>query len=281
MLKIGSHISFKSPNYLIDSINESVENNANTMMIYLGPPQSTKRVDPSKFKIDEYQKKYQNVIKPEDIIIHAPYIINLANKNKSIFAKEFLISEIKKMNLIGAKYLVLHPGAKLDQNLEWTLDYLAKNIKDILEKTTDVSIILETMAGKGTEIGKTLEELKILVDKIDSDRIGICLDTCHLWDGGYDIKNDFEFNEGKDFIVQLEKMNLLKKVKVIHLNDSKNELGSHKDRHANIGQGFIGLKALRNFANHSKFKNIPIILETPYIENKSPYKEEIKLIKGE
>ena len=281
MLKIGSHISFKSPNYLIDSISESVENNANTMMIYLGPPQSTKRVDLSKFKIEEYQEKYRSVIKPEDIIIHAPYIINLANRNKSTFAKEFLISEIKKMNLIGAKYLVLHPGAKLDQNLEWTLDHLAKNIKDILEKTTNVSIILETMAGKGSEIGKTLEELKILIDKIDSDRIGICLDTCHLWDGGYDIKNDFESNEGKRFITQLEKMDLLKKVKVIHLNDSKNELGSHKDRHANIGQGFIGLKALRNFANHSRFKNIPIILETPYIENKSPYKEEIKLIKGE
>lgn len=276
MLKIGSHVSFKSPGYLRDSVNESINNRANTMMIYLGPPQSTKRIDFSKLEID---KDLFNLIPSKDIVVHAPYIVNLANFEKSEFGKEFIINEIKRMNLINSKYLVLHPGATLKQDPILSRRHLAKNIISILEQTEDVEIILETMSGKGTEIGSKLEEIKEIIDLVNSERVGLCLDTCHMWDAGYDLKTDFEENDGKSLFAKLESLNLMSRVKVIHLNDSKNELSSHKDRHANIGKGMIGAKALINFALHPKFDNIPTILETPYIDHVPPYKEEIELIK--
>lgn len=277
MLKIGSHISFKSPGYLKSSIEESLNNNANTLMIYLGPPQSTKRIDFSKLEIND---ELFNEIPREDIIVHAPYIINLANFEKSNFGQEFLIAEIKRMNLINSKYLVLHPGASLKQDPYLSRKHLAQNITHILNQTEDVEIVLETMSGKGTEIGSKLEELKEIIDLVNNEKIGICLDTCHMWDAGYDLRNDFEENNGKQLIAKLKELNLLDKVKVIHLNDSKNELASYKDRHANIGQGYIGKKALINFALHPQFDNVPIILETPYIDDLPPYKEEIAMIKG-
>ncbi len=279
MLKIGSHVSFKSPNYLLDSIKESLNNRANVTMIYLGPPQSSNRVSPEKYHLEEYLKEYKHKISPENIIVHAPYIVNLANLEKSSWSKQFLIEEIKRMNFIGAKYLVLHPGAYLKQDINESLKNLAINIKEIINSTEDVEIILETMAGKGTEIGTTLNQLKELIDLIDEERVGICLDTCHMWDSGIDLKKDFEENDGKELIKVLKDLNLLSKVKVIHLNDSKNDIYSHKDRHENIGKGFIGKTALINFANHPIFDNIPIILETPYVDGKNLYKEEIKMIK--
>lgn len=276
MLKIGSHISFKSPGYLTDSIKESINNNANTLMIYLGPPQSTRRIDFAKLEINNNLFKQ---IPAKDIIVHAPYIINLANFEKSKFSQEFLIQEIKRMNLINSKYLVLHPGASLKQDPYLSRKHLAENISAILNKTQDVEILLETMSGKGTEIGSKLEELKEIIDFVNNERVGICLDTCHMWDAGYDLKTDFEENQGAKLFTKLDELNLMNKVKAIHLNDSKNELSSHKDRHANIGKGYIGKKALINFALHPKFDNIPIILETPYIDDLPPYKEEIELIR--
>ena len=281
MLKIGSHIPFKAPNYLIDSVKETINNGANVMMIYLGAPQNSKRVSIEKYNLEQYQKKFNQIIKPEDIIVHAPYIINLANKEKENFAKQFLIEEIKRMNYIGAKYIVLHPGASLKQNVDEAIINLSNNIKDVLKETKDVEIIIETMSGKGTEIGTSLEQLAKIIDLINDQRIGICLDTCHMWDAGYDLKNDFENNNGEILFNKLNQLNLLKRIKVIHLNDSKNNIGSHKDRHENIGKGFIGLKALKKFANHPNFDNIPIILETPWVEDKMIYKEEIQMIKND
>ena len=280
MLKIGSHIPFKSPNYLVDSVKETINNGANVMMIYLGAPQNSKRVSIEKYNLEQYQKKFNQIIKPEDIIVHAPYIINLANKEKENFAKQFLIEEIKRMNYIGAKYIVLHPGASLKQNVDEAIINLSNNIKDVLKETKDVEIIIETMSGKGTEIGTSLEQLAKIIELTNEQRVGICLDTCHMWDAGYDIKNDFENNNGEELFNKLNQLNLLNKIKVIHLNDSKNNIGSHKDRHENIGKGFIGLKALKKFANHPNFDNIPIILETPWVEEKMIYKEEIKMIKN-
>lgn len=279
MLKIGSHVSFKSPNYLVDSIKESIANGANTMMIYLGPPQNSNRVSVEKYQLEEYFAKYKDIIPPQDIIVHAPYIVNLANITKSEWSKQFLIEDINRMNKIGAKYLVLHPGAYLKQDINASLDHLANNIKDIINQTQNVEIILETMAGKGTEIGTSLEQIKTLISLINEERVGICLDTCHMWDSGIDLKNDFENNSGQELINKLNELDLMSKVKVIHLNDSKNDISSHKDRHENIGKGFIGQKALVNFANHPSFDNIPVILETPYIDGKSPYQDEIALIK--
>ncbi|MBR2022691.1 MAG: deoxyribonuclease IV [Mycoplasmataceae bacterium] len=281
MLKIGSHIPFKSPNYLVDSVKETINNGANVMMIYLGAPQNSKRVSVEKYNLEQYQKEFNQIIKPEDIIVHAPYIINLANKEKENFAKQFLIEEIKRMNYIGAKYIVLHPGASLKQNVDEAIINLSNNIKDVLKETKDVEIIIETMSGKGTEIGTSLEQLAKIIDLINDQRIGICLDTCHMWDAGYDLKNDFENNNGEILFNKLNQLNLLKRIKVIHLNDSKNNIGSHKDRHENIGKGFIGLKALKKFANHPNFDNIPIILETPWVEDKMIYKEEIQMIKND
>ncbi|MGL5617618.1 MAG: deoxyribonuclease IV [Metamycoplasmataceae bacterium] len=273
MIKLGSHISFKSPNYLVGAAKEAISYGANTMMIYLGAPQNTNRIPTNKYLLEEYKEKYSNILKPQDIIVHAPYIVNPSNPSKSDFAIRFLSEELKRMNYIGAKYLVLHPGSSLDFGKENAIKSLTESLKKILIGSKEVEIILETMAGKGTEVGSNLEELKIVIEEINSPRLGICLDTCHLWDAGYDIKNDLE-----GFIEKLKDLNLLKWVKVIHLNDSKNDLSSHKDRHENIGKGFLGTEVLKKFMHHPAFKGVCVILETPWIDKKPIYKEEIELL---
>ncbi|MGL4252210.1 MAG: deoxyribonuclease IV [Metamycoplasmataceae bacterium] len=273
MIKLGSHISFKAPNYLSGAAQEAISYGANTMMIYLGAPQNTNRISIEKYLLEEYKQKYSNIIKPQDIVVHAPYIVNPSNPSKSDFAIKFLSEELKRMNYIGAKYLVLHPGASLDFGKEVALKSLIESLKRILNNTKDAEIILETMSGKGTEIGSNLEELKFVLEEINSSRLGICLDTCHLWDAGYDLKNDLE-----GFIKKLKDLDLLKWVKVIHLNDSKNDLSSHKDRHENIGKGFIGTETLKKFMHHPAFEGICTILETPWVDKKPIYKEEIELL---
>ncbi|WP_322876006.1 deoxyribonuclease IV [Mycoplasmopsis felis] len=272
MIKLGSHISFKAPHYLPGAAKESLDNKANTMMIYLGAPQTTKRVDVQKYKLDEYLKDYSDKIKQEDIIVHAPYIINPASLTKYSFSNDFLIQEIKRMNYLGLKYLVLHPGAHTEFSVQEALDQLIDSLKYILENTNDVVICIETMSGKGTEIGVNFEQIRYILDWVKSDRVQVCLDTCHLWDSGYDIQNYEEFKK------ELKRWNLLENVKVIHLNDSKNEIFSHRDRHANIGEGTIGTETLKKFVHDKDFDNIPIILETPWKETGPIYKEEIELL---
>ncbi|AWX69203.1 deoxyribonuclease IV [[Mycoplasma] anseris] len=273
MIKLGSHVSFKSPNYLVGAIEESLNNNANCAMIYLGPPQNTIRADVSKYQYEEYKLKYQSKIKEEDIVVHAPYIINAASVIKHKFAEDFLIKEIQRMNYINAKWLVLHPGSATQFERKESLDVLIHTLKNVIAKTKDVVICLETMAGKGSEVCKTFEEIQYVLKGLNyHPRVAICLDTCHIWDGGYDITKYEEFK------TYLKTNDLLKHVKVIHLNDSLNVLNSHKDRHANIGKGYIGKNALQKFVFDKDFDNIPIILETPYINNQSPYKEEIALL---
>ncbi|WBP84222.1 deoxyribonuclease IV [Mycoplasmopsis edwardii] len=272
MIKLGSHISFKKPGYLPEAVQESIDNGANTMMIYLGAPQSTQRVPVENYRLQEYLEKYAQHIPQEDIIVHAPYVINPANPDKADYSNNFLIQEIKRMNYVGAKYLVLHPGASTTFETQEALDQLVDSLKFILEQTKDVVICIETMAGKGTEIGINFEQIKFILDWVKSDRLAVCLDTCHLWDAGYDLQEYEEFKK------ELVKYNLLKDVKVIHLNDSKHEVFSRKDRHANIGQGTIGLETLRKFVHDKDFDNIPIILETPWVDDKPIYKEEIKML---
>ncbi|MGL5733194.1 MAG: deoxyribonuclease IV [Metamycoplasmataceae bacterium] len=273
MIKLGSHISFKSPNYLAGAAEEAISYGANTMMIYLGAPQNTNRIPTEKYLFEEYKEKYSSIIKPQDIVVHAPYIVNPSNPSKSDFAIRFLSDELKRMNYIGAKYLVLHPGASLDFGKDAALKSLVESLKKILSNTKDAEIVLETMSGKGTEVGSNLEELKIVIEQINSPRLGICLDTCHLWDAGYDLKNDLE-----GFVQKLKDLDLLKWVKVIHLNDSKNDLSSHKDRHENIGKGFLGTEALKKFMHHPAFEGVCTILETPWVDKKPIYKEEIELL---
>ncbi|AZZ65531.1 deoxyribonuclease IV [Metamycoplasma phocicerebrale] len=272
MIKIGSHISFSKPNYLAGAAQESIENGANCMMIYLGAPQTTFRVSEANYRLEEYKRLYSNKILPEDIVIHAPYIVNPSNPSKANFAIEFLVKEIERMNYIGAQYLVLHPGTHTTYTIEEAKKSLIKSLKSIINKTKNVIITLETMAGNGSNYCNTFEILRDIIKEVNSDRVAICLDTCHVWDANYNIKKYDEFKK------YLKENHFLELIKVIHLNDSKNDINSRKDRHANINKGYIGLDTLRNFVFDKDFDNIPIILETPYIGNKPPYKEEIALL---
>ncbi|WP_330463576.1 deoxyribonuclease IV [Metamycoplasma gateae] len=272
MIKIGSHISFSKPGYLVGAAEQSIENNANCMMIYLGAPQTTLRVNKENYRLKEYTLLYSKRIKPEDIIVHAPYIVNPSNPSKSKFAIDFLTKEIERMNYIGAKYLVLHPGSHTTFSIEEAKSSLISSLKQILKQTKDVVIALETMAGNGSNYCNNFEILKEIIETIGSNRMAICLDTCHIWDAGYNIKEYAQFKK------YLKENDILKYIEVIHLNDSLNPLASKKDRHANIDKGYIGLDALKMFVHDKDFENIPIILETPYINNKPPYKEEISLL---
>ncbi|QBF34721.1 deoxyribonuclease IV [Mycoplasmopsis phocirhinis] len=272
MIKLGSHVQFKAPDYLLSAAKDSIDYGANTMMIYVGPPQSTKRVAKEKFNVEKYNEMYADKIKNQDIIVHAPYIINMASVEKGKFASDFLIEEIKRVAYIGAKYIVLHPGAHTKFDINLSIETLIQNLIFVLEQTKDLDVIicLETMAGKGTEIFTNFEQMKYILEKCNSDRIQLCLDTCHIWDAGYNVKNYDEFK------ILLQKYDLQKYVKVIHLNDSKNDINSHKDRHANIGEGYIGLKTLATFVHDKDWDNIPIILETPWTEQGPIYKKEIQ-----
>ncbi|WP_416756136.1 deoxyribonuclease IV [Mycoplasma aquilae ATCC BAA-1896] len=272
MKLIGSHVPFKAPNYLVESCQFSLDNGANTMMIYLGAPQNVRRVEPEKYNLAQYETQYEKLITKEHVVVHAPYIVNPSNPDKSAFAVDFLVQEIERMNYAGFKYLVLHPGASVGHSVEEALDTLVDSLKEILSRSKDVVICLETMSGKGSEVGINFEQLAHVLKWVDDERIQVCLDTCHVWDAGYDIQDYEAFKQ------ELKDWDILKHIKVIHLNDSKNEVASHKDRHANIGKGTIGLETLQKFVFDPDFDNIPIILETPVPETGPIYKEEIAML---
>ncbi|VEU77874.1 deoxyribonuclease IV [Mycoplasmopsis columbinasalis] len=272
MIKLGSHVPFTKPKYLVGAAEYSLKNGANTMMIFLGAPQNNKRVSPTLYNTEEYLANFAAKTPPIDVIVHAPYIINPANPLKQAYSVDFLVEEIERMNTFGAKYLVLHPGAYTTFAPEQALDTLAASLKMIIERTKDVVICIETMSGKGTEIGINFDQIKYLLTKVDDERVQVCLDTCHMWDAGYNLKDYSEFKK------TLKKYDLLKNVKVIHLNDSKNELNSHKDRHENIDQGKIKLATLAKFVHDPDFANIPIILETPIPDSGQIYDQEIAML---
>lgn len=285
-MKLGSHVSNSGLKMMVGSVEEALSYNANCMMLYLGAPQNTYRK-----KIEEQRGNeaialaLENGITAEDIIVHAPYIVNLGQKDdeKFDFAIRFLTNELQMVQNLGLKYMILHPGAHVGNGSSYAIERIAKGINEILKRTSGnhTMIVIETMAGKGTECGKTFEELaSIIVEIEDKSRIGVCLDTCHIFDGGYDIVSNYE-----EVIQQFDKIIGLDKIKVIHLNDSKNPLGSHKDRHENIGFGNIGFDTLLTILKDNRFVNIPKILETPYIsiskeQSFPPYKEEIEMLKN-
>ncbi len=274
MIKLGSHVTFSKGNkegeYLIGSGEFARRIGANTFMIYLGSPRTAKRVPYQNFHIEEFKKKYSEIVKVEDIVVHEPYIINPSSVKNSKFAEEVLIKDSELMNKIGAKIMVIHPGTHTSFTREESINVLIQTMKNVINKTKNTLFCLETMAGKGTEVGTTFEEMAFIMKKVDSDRINICLDTCHIWDAGYDL------NKLETIVNELKSLGILNKIKVLHINDSKNVLGAAKDRHENIGKGHIGLQALKNIINHKAFKNIPMILETPYVDNKDIYADEIK-----
>lgn len=281
MLLIGSHVSFKSNTQLLGSVKDALSYGENAFMFYTGAPQNTKRS-----KIDDnLTNKALNLMKENNIdiknvIVHAPYIINLANdenKEKYNFAINFLKDEIKRVEKFGVKKIVLHPGSYTTLDLDKGINCIIKALNEVLKDDFDVSILLETMAGKGTEVGFKLEHIKRIIDGVcNSDRLMVCLDTCHLNDAGYDMT---DFN---DFLDEFDNIIGVQKIGCIHVNDSKNTLSSHKDRHENIGYGTIGFENLINIIYNERLKDIPKILETPYVKDRlyPPYKFEIDEIKS-
>lgn len=282
-LIIGSHVSFKSDKQLLGSVNEALSYGENTFMFYTGAPQNTIRSnidDNLTNKALEVMK--ENNINIDNVIVHAPYIVNLAKEDND-FAISFLRQEIKRCSMLHIKYMVLHPGSSVSITKEEGINNIINALNIILDNEYDVTICLETMAGKGNEVGSNLLEIKNIIDKIEyQNKIGVCLDTCHLNDAGYDISN---FDSILD---EIDKLIGIDKIKCIHINDSKNILGSKKDRHENIGLGSIGFDNLINVIYNKRISNIPKILETPYVtvDNNSkdkiypPYKQEIDMIKN-
>lgn len=282
MIKIGSHVGMSGTKMMLGSVEEALSYGANTFMLYTGAPQNTRRKDINQLNIEAAQ----NLMKEngmEEFIVHAPYIINLANTVKSeIFqlAVDFLKVEIDRTQAMGSKILVLHPGSHVNAGVEEGTKQIIKGLNEVLREDMTCKIALETMAGKGSEIGRSFEEIAKIIDGVElSEKLSVCFDTCHVHDAGYDIINDFE-----GVISEFDRIIGKDRISVFHINDSKNPAGSHKDRHANIGKGEIGFKALYNIVHHKDFLNVPKILETPYIDNEEtgkkepPYKEEIEAL---
>ena len=267
---IGSHVDYKKDTGLYGSVLKALSFNSTTFMFYVGAPQNTKRCE-----VDlELTKKGQelmveNNIDINNVVVHAPYIINMANKDNYDFNVRFLNEELKRVKQLGIKRVVIHPGSHIGQGIEIGI----KNIIKVLNSCDDLGIIimLETMAGKGSEVGSNFEELKQIMDGVNK-KLYICLDTCHLNDAGYDVSDFDKLLEEFDKVIGLEY------IKCVHINDSKNERGSRKDRHENIGYGTIGFDNMIKIIYNDKLKDVPKILETPYINELPPYKEEIESI---
>lgn len=280
MLIIGSHVGFNKNTQLLGSLEEALSYNANTFMFYTGAPQNTTRsAIEDGLTLQALSLMKEKTLDYSKVIVHAPYIINLCNEEKFEFSVNFLTEEMNRVNQLGVKYLVLHPGSHVGLGIDKGIENISKGINQVftnIGKESNVVILLETMAGKGTEVGSKLEEIKQIIENIeDKEHIGVCLDTCHLSDSGYDL-NDFN-----KFLDEFDKIIGIDKIGCIHINDSKNILGSHKDRHENIGFGNIGFDTLINIIYNERLENIPKILETPYIDKiYPPYKYEIEMIKN-
>ena len=277
-LIIGRHCLFKSPNYLSGAVKEAVSYGANALMIYLGAPQNTRRRPLTELKIPEFkQLLVENKMDIDNVIVHGPYVLNMANTaREDIFSwsVDFLKKEIARMEKIGLKTVILHPGSAVDTPVNEALSQLAKGINLVLENTSNVRIALETMCGRGSEIGVNFDQLKYIIDRIEQkDRIGVCWDTCHLYTAGYDIKNNLEA-----VVKEFDQKIGLEKLWAIHVNDSSQELGAKVDRHENIGHGNIGFETLKKIIWHPKFNGIPKLLETP--RKREDFSEEIRILKS-
>ncbi len=283
MLKIGSHVSMSGKKMLLAASEEAASYGANTFMIYTGAPQNTRRKPIEELNIEAGLAHMEdNDI--SDIVVHAPYIINIANTTKQAtfeIGVTFLRSEMDRTEALGAKQIVLHPGSHVGAGVDKGINRIIEGLNEVLDRDEKVQIALETMAGKGTEIGRNFEELARIIDGVThNEHLSVCIDTCHLHDSGYDVKNDFD-----NVLNEFDKIIGIDRIKVVHVNDSKNELGAQKDRHENIGFGHIGFEALSYVINHPQLASLPKILETPYVgedkkNRKPPYKFEIEMIRN-
>jgi deoxyribonuclease-4 len=284
MLKIGSHVSF-SDKGLLNAAQEAVSYGSSSFMIYTGAPQNTRR-KPIEEQYIEEGKALMQEHGIDEIVVHAPYIINLGSYKEDTFelAVRFLQDEVRRTHYLGVRNIVLHPGAYTDKDAEYGIARIAEGLNEVLRATsdTDVNIALETMAGKGSEIGRTFEEIARIIEKVeDNHRLTVCMDTCHIHDAGYDVVNDFD-----GVLNEFDKIVGLNRLAVIHLNDSKNHRGAAKDRHAPVGAGLIGFKAMHYVVHHPSLKHLPMILETPWIGKDSKtvrpmYEAEIALLRGD
>lgn len=280
-IKLGSHVGMAGKEMFLASAKEAASYGANVFMLYTGAPQNTRRKDVEELNI-EAGWEYAHAHGIDEIVVHAPYIINLANTVKPEtyeLAVEFLEKEIVRTAAMGSKVLVLHPGSHVNAGTEAGTAQIIKGLNTVLNQNgDDVCIALETMAGKGSEIGRSFEELKAIYDGVDKrERLRVCFDTCHVNDAGYDLVNHYE-----DVFAEFDRIIGLDQIAVFHVNDSMNPLGAHKDRHANIGKGTIGYEALYRVVHDERFLEVPKILETPWLCEEGsakktipPYKEEI------
>lgn len=283
MLKIGSHVSF-SDKGLLSATKEAVSYGSSSFMIYTGAPQNTRRKPMESMYLEE-GKQLMAETGMGEIVVHAPYIINLGSYKEATYelAVSFLQEEIRRTHAIGVKNIVLHPGAFTDKDQEYGINRIADGLNEVLNgvKETDVNIALETMAGKGTEIGRSFEEIAAIMDKVEhNERLTVCMDTCHIHDAGYNIVDNLD-----GVLQEFDRLVGVDRIAVVHLNDSKNPVGAGKDRHTPIGTGYIGYNTIRNIVNHDLLKDRPFILETPWIgkdaKTQQPmYEAEIALLRG-
>jgi deoxyribonuclease IV len=283
MLKIGSHVSMSGKDMLLAASEEAVSYGANTFMIYTGAPQNTRRKKIEDLNIEAgLAHMKENGI--DEIVVHAPYIINIGNTtNPSTYelGVNFLRSEIERTHALGARQIVLHPGAHVGAGAECGIQKIIEGLNKVVTSDQEVQIALETMAGKGSECGSSFEEIAKIIDGVThNDKISVCFDTCHTHDAGYDIVNDFD-----GVLNEFDKLIGLERLRVLHINDSKNERGARKDRHENIGFGNIGFSALSYIVHHPQLASVPKILETPFVgedknNKKPPYKLEIEMLKA-
>lgn len=279
-IKLGSHVGMSGKDMFAGSVREALSYGANTFMIYTGAPQNTRRKELDQLHMEAgHALMEQNGI--EEFIVHAPYIINPANSvNPATFelAVDFLRLELDRSSAMGSRILVLHPGSHVGAGKEKGIRKIAECINTVLGTGSECMIALETMAGKGSEIGSTFEDLAEIYDQVgQSNLLRVCMDTCHMHDAGYSVSEDFD-----SVLEAFDRRLGLSQIAAIHINDSKNPRGAGKDRHANIGEGYIGYEALHRIVHHPALVKVPKILETPYrplpddpSKTAAPYKEEI------
>ncbi|MCT4478416.1 deoxyribonuclease IV [Peribacillus frigoritolerans] len=283
MLKIGSHVSMSGKGMLLAASQEAASYGSNTFMIYTGAPQNTRRKKIEDLNI-EAGRLHMEENGISDIVVHAPYIINIGNTTNPAtyeLGVNFLRSEIDRTEAFGARQIVLHPGAHVGAGSELGIKRIIEGLNEVLTADDKVQIALETMAGKGSECGRSFEELAMIIDGVThNEKLSVCFDTCHTHDAGYNIIEDFD-----GVLNEFDKLVGVDRIKVLHINDSKNERGMRKDRHENIGFGHIGFKALNAIVHHPQLSSVPKILETPYVgedkkDKKAPYKFEIDMFKN-